>query len=408
MTTLERFLKYVKEDTTSSPVSGLHPSTERQIPFAKMLAEELCAAGCEDAKADSLAYVTGSLPATPGYESAPHIGFIAHMDTAPDFSGTGVKPQIIENYDGGVVTLCDSGLSLDPAEFPHLKGLVGRTLVTTDGTTLLGADDKAGVAEVLSAIETIVSESLPHGKISVCFTPDEEIGEGADNFDAVAFGTEFAYTLDGSAEGEIEYENFNAYSAVFTVLGRNIHPGTAKGQMINSTLVAHEIVSMLPGCETPADTEGYEGFYHLCEVSGNVEKTTLEFIVRDHSAPMMESRLATLRHIEKIMCERYGEGRVSLRLKEQYRNMSEILEKNMHVVELAREAIRGVGLEPVTTPVRGGTDGARISYMGIPCPNLGTGGYAFHGPYEHITEEGMEKAVKIVLGIVKLAAEMKQ
>ncbi|MBR6807321.1 MAG: peptidase T [Clostridia bacterium] len=407
MKAIERFLSYIKYDTQSDENSGTTPSSEAQRTFAEMLCAELKAIGADNASVDGNGYVTCKLPATAGREDALSVGFIAHMDTAPDFSGRDVKAQIIENYDGGMVPLGSSGLTLDPAEFSHLTALKGRTLITTDGTTLLGADDKAGVAEIMTVIEKIISENIPHGPLSFCFTPDEEIGEGADHFDAEAFATVAAYTVDGGAEGEIEYENFNAYSAKFEITGRNIHPGGAKNMMINASLVAHEIVSMLPSGDTPENTEGYEGFYHLCGVSGTVEKASLDYIVRDHDADMMRCRLKTLRHIEKLICEKYGDGTAVLTVKEQYRNMREIVENHMYTVDTARAVISSLGITPVTTPVRGGTDGARISFMGIPCPNLGTGGYAFHGPFEHITSEGMEKAVDIILGIISAYKEMK-
>ncbi len=401
MKAVDRLLKYVAFDTKSDERSGKTPSSESERVLADELCRELKELGIEDASVDGNAYVTCTLEATTGLENVPHVGFIAHMDTSPDFPGNNVKPQIIENYDGGAVALGESGLVLDPAEFTYLPSLAGRTLITTDGTTLLGADDKAGVAEIMTMLERLITENIPHGKISVCFTPEEESGEGADHFDADSFGTVAAYTVDGGREGEIEFENFNAYAAVFSVSGRNIHPGSAKGMMINAALVAHEIVSMLPACDTPANTEGYEGFYHLCGVTGTVEKAELEYIIRDHDAGMMTSRIALLHHVEKVMNEKYGEGTVKLEVREQYRNMREIIEDNMFTVEYARDAIRQVGLEPISNPVRGGTDGARISFMGIPCPNLGTGGYAFHGPFEHVTVEGMDKSVEILLAIVE-------
>ncbi len=396
----ERFLKYITFDTKSDGETGVTPSTGGQRVLADFLRDELEAIGVKNAIVDENGYVMCSLPASAGFENSASVGFIAHMDTSPDFSGKDVKAQIIENYDGGAVALGQSGLTLDPAEFEHLPSLGGRTLITTDGTTLLGADDKAGISEIMCAVERIISENIPHGPISVCFTPDEEIGEGADHFDVDAFGAATAYTVDGSAEGEIEYENFNAYGAKFEVIGRNIHPGDAKNKMINAALVAGEIMSMLPAAETPAHTEGYEGFYHLCSVEGCAESATLDYIIRDHDADIMKARLNTLRHIEKNLCEKYNANTVKLTIKEQYRNMREIIEKNAYTVEIAREVISSLGLEPISNPVRGGTDGARISFMGIPCPNLGTGGYAFHGPYEHITVEGMDKSVDIILGIV--------
>jgi len=401
MKAYERFLEYVKFDTKSDENSGLTPSSESQRVLARYLKDELESIGVADVKLDENSYVSCRIPASEGYENAEAVGFIAHMDTSPDFSGTDVKVQIIENYDGEAVKLGNSGRVLDPEEFPHLKDMKGRRLITTDGTTLLGADDKAGIAEIMTAVERIAKENIPHGPISVCFTPDEEIGEGADHFDAESFGAGVAYTVDGGAEGEIEFENFNAYGARFTVTGRNIHPGDAKNKMLNASLVGAEIISMIPACESPAHTEGYEGFYHLCDMSGCCEKCELVYIIRDHDADMMKARLATLRHIEKILCEKYGEGTVKLELREQYRNMKEIVEQYPYITDIACEVISELGITPNKCPVRGGTDGARISFMGIPCPNLGTGGYAFHGPYEHITVEGMDACVSIILGIVE-------
>lgn len=399
MRAYERFLKYVTFDTKSDETSGKTPSSDSQWVLARYLCDELKSIGVSGVKVDENSYVSGYIPATEGYENAEPVGFVAHMDTSPDFSGTDVKAQVIENYDGGAVVLGNSGRVLDPLEFPHLASMKGRTLITTDGTTLLGADDKAGIAEIMTALERIISENIPHGKIAVCFTPDEEIGEGADHFDVEGFGVPAAYTVDGSAEGEIEYECFNAYGARFTVNGRNIHPGEAKNKMINASLVGAEIISMLPAAETPAHTEGYEGFYHLCGIEGSVEKCTLDYIIRDHDADMIKARVATMRHVEKILLEKYGDGCVTLEIKEQYRNMKEIIEKHSYIIDIAKDVIASLGMTPASNPVRGGTDGARISYMGIPCPNLGTGGYAFHGPYEHITVEGMDKCVDIILGI---------
>jgi len=405
MKAYERFLKYVTFNTKSDEASGTTPSSESQWVLARYLKEELESIGASDVNIDENAYVSCRIPASAGYEDAEAVGFVAHMDTSPDFSGTDVKVQIIENYDGENVKLGDSGRILDTAEFPHLRNMKGRTLITTDGNTLLGADDKAGIAEIVTAVERIITENIPHGNISVCFTPDEEIGEGADHFDVDSFGAFAAYTVDGGAEGEIEFENFNAYGARFTVTGRNIHPGEAKNKMLNAALVGAEIIGLIPGAETPANTEGYEGFYHLCDISGCCEKCTLDYIIRDHDSDMIRARIATLRHIEKILCEKYGEGTVVLEVREQYRNMKEIVEKYPYITDIACEVISSLGITPVQNPVRGGTDGARLSFMGIPCPNLGTGGHAFHGPYEHITFEGMDSCVEIILGIVKKFAD---
>ncbi len=397
----ERLLKYVQVSTASDDKSSTNPTTARQFDLAKILVEEMKELGIKDARVDDKCYVYGTIPATAGYEDKAKVGFIAHMDTAPDFSGENVKPCMIENYDGKDIVLGNSGRVLSVDQFPHLKNLVGRTLITTDGTTLLGSDDKSGIAEILTAVERILNDNTPHGKICVAFTPDEEVGQGADFFDVEGFGADFAYTVDGGEEGEIVYENFNAYSGVFTVNGFNVHPGSAKNTMRNAQLVAMEINQMLPSAEIPACTENYEGFYHLCEMQGNVEKATLEYIIRDHSFSKMESRLETLRHIAKILNEKYGEGTVELEIKEQYRNMEEKIRPCMHIVDNAKKVITELGMEPITLAERGGTDGARLSFMGLPCPNLGTGGYAFHGPYEHVTVEGMEKSVEVIVGIIK-------
>lgn len=400
MKAYERLLNYVKVFTTSDDDSESVPSSARQFDLANKLVEEMKTIGITDARVDDKCYVYGSIPATPGYEDKPAIGFIAHMDTAPDFSGENVKPRIIENYDGGEVVLGESGRVLKPSDFPHLPTLAGRTLIVTDGTTLLGADDKAGIAEIMTAAERIITENIPHGKLLVAFTPDEEVGRGADHFDVRGFGADFAYTVDGGAEHIIEYENFNAYAAQFEINGFNVHPGSAKNIMINALHVACEIEGMLPAGQTPRDTEGYEGFFHLCDISGNTEHASTYYILRDHSSEIMEGRIATLRHIEKLLNAKYGEGTVKLTVREQYRNMIEKIKPCFHLIENACDAVRELGLEPKTEPIRGGTDGARLSFMGLPCPNLGTGGYAYHGPYEHITFEGMDLAAEIILGII--------
>ena len=401
MRAYERLLKYVKVWTTSDEESGQTPSTQRQFDLARLLVEEMRQMGIEDAAVDGNCYVTGSIPASEGCAGAPAIGFISHLDTAPDFSGENVRPQIIENYDGGEVPLGTSGRVLSPSQFPELADWAGRTLITTDGTTLLGADDKAGIAEIMTMAEILLAGTIPHGRICIAFTPDEEIGSGAGLLDIGAFGAKFAYTVDGDSENEIAYENFNAAGARFEITGFNIHPGDAKDKMINAALVAAEIAGLLPGCETPAHTEGYEGFYHLTDISGTVEAASLSYIVRDHSAERFEARLETLRHIEKTMNEKYGEGTALLILREQYRNMKEKLADCMEVVSSAEDVIRECGLVPVERPIRGGTDGAALSWRGLPCPNLGTGGNAFHGPYEHISAEGMDTVVNILTGIAQ-------
>ena len=403
MKAYERFLEYAKMHTTSDEMSGTHPSSYIQFALANRLVDELKALGIS-AECDEYCYVYATIPATEGCENVPAIGFIAHMDTSPDFCGENVSPRIIESYDGEDVELGE-GRVLKRSDFPHLAELKGRTLIVTDGKTLLGADDKAGIAEIMTLAETLIEKKLPHGKICIAFTPDEEIGEGADHFDVSRFGADFAYTADGDAEGGIEYENFNAAGAVFEINGFNIHPGSAKDKMINASLIAMEINSLLPADEVPSKTEGYEGFFHLTDMEGCVEHATLKYIIRDHSAETFAKRCELTRQIEKKINAAYGEGTVILTLKEQYRNMEEKIRPCFHVVETAKKAVIAAGLEPIIKPIRGGTDGARLSFEGLPCPNLGTGGYAFHGPYEHITVEGMDKAVEILLGIVRLYQE---
>lgn len=405
MRAYERMLNYVKVWTTSDSSSETVPSTSRQFDLAKLLVEEMKELGIEDAHVDDKCYVYGTLPATKGYEDKSKLGFIAHLDTSEDISGQNVKPQIIENYDGEDIVLGDSGRVIKVSDFPHLKGFKGRTLITTDGTTLLGADDKAGIAEIMTAIERIQSENIPHGKISIGFNPDEEIGTGAHNFDVEKFGADFAYTLDGWLEGHIEFENFNASSAIFEIKGINVHPGSAKDIMVNSQLIGMEINSMLP-TETPATTEGYEGFYHLMEITGSVENTKLVYIVRDHDADKFDARNEFLKNIEKTMNEKYGEGVVTLTIKQQYRNMKEKIEPCMHLIDNAKKAIRAVGIEPEVGAIRGGTDGAQLSFKGLPCPNIGTGGAAYHGACEHISVEGMDKVVDIAVELVKIYAQM--
>mgnify|MGYP000792267131 CR=1 FL=1 len=405
MRAYERLLDYVKVYTTSDPESGTHPSAAREFDLAHKLVEELKALGVEDARVDEHCYVYGSLPATPGCEEKPALGLIAHMDTAPDASGENVNPILHESYDGGDVVLPATGKVMKVSAFPFLASMKGETLITTDGTTLLGADDKAGVAEIMTAVETVIREGRPHGKLCIGFTPDEEIGSGADHFDVEGFGCDFAYTVDGGTEGEIEFENFNAAGAKFTVTGFNIHPGGAKDTMINAIAVASEIQSLLPEAESPRNTEGYEGFYHLTSMSGDVAHAESEYIIRDHDAEKFAAKEENLRRIEKAMNEKYGEGTVKLEIKEQYRNMAEKIRPCYHLIENAEEAARRAGMEPIVLPIRGGTDGARLSFMGLPCPNIGTGGYACHGPYEHITVEGMEKTMAMLKELVKIYAE---
>lgn len=401
----QRFLRYVKVHTKSDDNSTTTPTTACQFALADMLADELRAMGCVNVRRDDVCYVYAEIPATAGYEDKHTLGFIAHMDTSPDFCGEGVNPQIIENYNGEDLPLGNSGRVLSKALFPHLPTLAGRTLITTDGNTLLGADDKAGVSEIMALAERIIEENIHHGKIVIGFTPDEEVGSGADHFDIEGFGADFAYTVDGGVEGSLEYENFNACAAKFVVNGVNVHPGASKNVMKNSMLVAMEINSMLPTADIPALTEGYEGFFHLTDMSGNVERSELDYIVRDHDENMFEARKTILGHIEKTINEKYGEGTVELTIREQYRNMKEQILPCMHLVDTAVEAAKRCGVKATIEAIRGGTDGARLSFMGLPCPNLGTAGYAFHGPYEHITVEGMQKQVEILTEIVKMYAQ---
>lgn len=406
MRAYERLLNYVVIHTTSDEKSDTVPSTKRQFDLANLLVKEMKDLGIEDASVDENCYVLGHVPATKGCENAPKIGFIAHLDTAPDSSGENVHPIIHENYDGKDVDL-GNGRVLTTELFPHLKDLKGRTLITTDGTTLLGADDKSGIAEIMTMVEELEKQNIPHGKICIAFTPDEEIGHGASLLDLEKFDADFGYTVDGGPENEIEYENFNAAKAVFTVRGISVHPGDAKNRMINAALVACEISSMLPSAETPAHTEDREGFYHLTDINGDVENAKIEYIIRDHDASLFNAKLETLRKIEKILNEKYGEGTVALSVTEQYRNMIEKIRPHIHIVETAKKCIADQGLAVKDVPIRGGTDGAQLSFRGLPCPNLGTGGYAFHGPFEHITAEGMDTVVNIISSIVKSYSESK-
>lgn len=404
MKAYERFLKYAAVNTASAEGIEASPTTPEQFGLARILTLELKELGLGDAECSETCYVYAHLPATPGYENRPRLGFIAHMDTVPDFSGENVKPRLIPDYDGGDVEL-GHGRTLATADFPDLKGLAGRTLIVASGDTLLGADDKAGIAETMTLLEELISSGAAHGPVSVCFTPDEEVGRGTAGFDLERFGADFAYTVDGGPENELSYENFNACSAVVTVSGVNVHTGSAKDTMVNAALTAMEFNSLLPAMETPRHTSGHEGFFHLTEVSGNCEAATARYIIRDHDAQRLESRKQTMLHAAACLNEKYGNGTVSVELRDGYRNMYEkIYPDNMHLVESALAAMRAAGLEPVVEPVRGGTDGAALSWMGLPCPNLGTGGYGYHGPYEHITVEGMDKAVEVLRGIVDIYA----
>lgn len=402
MKAYERLLKYVIVRTPSDENSSTVPSSACQFDLANILVKELQELGVLNAHMDDKGFVYGKIPATPGFENRPKIGFMAHMDTVSDFCDHDILPVITENYNGEDLVLGTSGRTLKVKDFPHLPSLKGRTLITSDGTTILGADDKAGIAAIMTTVERLLSSNIPHGQISIAFTPDEEIGIGSHSFNVPEFDADYAYTIDGGREGEIEYENFNACSADFEIEGFSVHPGSSKDTMINACLVAMEINSLLPGADTPRDTEGYEGFFHLTDMSGDVGHATLNYIIRDHDKTIYEARKNTMRHIEKIMNEKWGEGTVKLTIKEQYSNMSEIIATCMHLIENAKQAAENIGLTPSIVPIRGGTDGSYLSFQGLPCPNLGTGGFAFHGPYEHATAEGMELVVDMILEIIAL------
>ena len=402
MRAYERFLQYVKVHTTSDPTSPTHPTTLRQFDLANKLAEEMKVLGLSDVRVDEHCYVYAAIPATPGCEKAHAIGFIAHMDTTDDASGENVRPILHENYDGGDVYLPGSGDTIHVAEFPFLADLKGQTLITTDGTTLLGADDKAGIAEIVTMAERLLAEKRPHGKICIAFTTDEEVGQGADLFDVEGFGADFGYTVDGGEVNEINYENFNAAAAIVTVHGLSVHPGSAKNKMKNAMNIAMEFHAALPACDRPEHTEGYEGFYHLTSMMGDVTTAKLGYIIRDHDTARFQDRKAEMLHIAACLNDRYGEGTVELDLKDSYFNMIEKIQPHFHLVENARKAIQAVGLEPANVPIRGGTDGAMLSFKGLPCPNLGTGGFNCHGPFECATVEKMDQMVEILLHIVDL------
>ena len=398
----ERLLKYAVIYTGSDEDHAEQtPSTSEQMTLAQVLAKDMRDIGLTDVSVDAHAYVYGFLPATAGREQCPPIGFIAHIDIVNEFGTSEIHPQIVKEYDGGEIALGTSGRTLDTVQFPDLKQAIGKTVITTDGTTVLGADDKAGVAEILTMCERLVQDNLPHGKICVCFTPDEEIGHGAALLDLEKFGASYAYTVDGGAPNEVEWETFYAAAADWSIAGVSVHPGDAKDKMVNAALVAMEINGMLPPDEIPAKTQGREGFFHLCDMSGDVSAAKLSYIIRDHDAEKFSQRKQTMREIERKINETYGVGTAALTLREQYRNMAEILQHHPDVVEQAKRAIRAVGLTPVSNPVRGGTDGAQLSFRGLPCPNLGTGAYALHGPYEHAIAEQMDVVTEILLHIAQ-------
>lgn len=400
----QRFLTYIQHPTTSDEASPTFPSTQTQLAFAAFLAEECRQLGLSAVAVDAHGYVTATLPATvKNAENAPILGFLAHMDTSPDASGENILPIIVENYDGGDIPLREGVLS--PAEFPFLRDYIGQTLITTDGTTLLGADDKAGIAEILTAMEYFLAHpEIPHGEIRIAFTPDEEIGKGVDYFDVKAFGADFAYTLDGGRIGELEYENFNAARAVFRIKGKNVHPGTAKNVMVNAALIGAEIATLLPADETPAKTEGYEGFFHLCSFEGTTSAATLDYIIRDFDADSFAARKALLQAITAQKNAEYP-GCIDLELTDQYYNMLSQVAPHMEIVDLAKQAMLDCGITPIIQPIRGGTDGARLSFMGLPCPNLFAGGHNFHSKLEFIPVPSMEKAVQMILRIVELAVD---
>lgn len=396
----ERFLEYIKIDTKSDETTKVTPSTKGQLEFGKVLASELKNLGLSDVKISNDGYIYATLEGNLD-KKVPTIGFIAHMDTAPDMDGKCVNPKIVENYDGKDIKLNDSVI-LSPEFSPELKGYIGQTLITTDGTTLLGADDKAGVSEIMTAVEHLINHpEIKHGDIKIAFTPDEEIGEGADHFDVEGFGADFAYTLDGGHIGELEYENFNAATATVLIKGTNVHPGYAKGKMVNSMMLAHEFISKLPLDEVPEKTEKYEGFSHLISMSGEVEETKLVFIIRDFFEDTYESRKERFVEIEKELNKKYGENRVTVEIKDSYKNMKEKVEPVMYIVDMAKKAMESANVTPLVKPIRGGTDGARLSFMGLPTPNIFTGGENFHGKYEYIPVESMRKAVDVILNIVK-------
>lgn len=402
---LERFLKYVTFDTESCDDANVVPTTEGQFVFARFLEQELKAMGLSEVVLDEKGYLYATLPANCD-KKMPVVGFIAHLDTSPDMSGKDVKPRVVKGYKGGDIVLCkEDGIVLKVSDFPEVEDYKGDDVVVTDGHTLLGADDKAGVAEIISAIDYLMAHpEIEHGKIRIAFNPDEEIGRGAHNFNVPLFGCDWAYTVDGSCEGELEFENFNAGSANFTINGRNVHPGYAKGKMLNALRVATAIVDAVPAAESPECTTGYEGFYHLMGINGGVDHATVSYIIRDHNRKIFEKRMAFMRKVEALMNEKFGIGVVSLELKEQYRNMREQVEPKMHIIELAKAAMEKAGVVPRIKPIRGGTDGAQLSFMGLPCPNLFAGGINFHSRYEFVSVQVMEKAV---MTIVNIAAGVK-
>lgn len=402
----ERFLKYVQFDTESDPNSETCPSTMKQLKLGEYLVEEMKAMGISDALIDQDGYVYGSIPSNVPSTDTPKLAFIAHMDTSPDLSGANIKPRIVSSYDGGEIILNqDLGIKMSPEQFNHLSHYVGQDLIVTDGLTLLGADNKAGIAEILTMAEYLISHpEIKHGEIKIAFTPDEEIGRGANRFNLERLDADFGYTVDGGELGEVEFENFNAATAKVKIHGTNIHPGAAKGKMKNAILIAMELHAMLPTFDNPAFTESYEGFNHLNDFNGNVEEANMLYIIRDHDMNKFESKKAIFREIQHFLNVKYGEGTVDIQLIDSYFNMREKILPHFHLIENAKLAMKRIGIEPIVVPVRGGTDGARLSFMGLPCPNLCTGGHNFHGKFEYIPIQSMEKTVDLLVEIVKLYA----
>ena len=403
---IDRFLGYVKIDTESDPKSDSTPSTKKQWDLANKLAKELKEIGMEDVSIDDNAYIMATLPSNVDHD-VPTVGFISHFDTSPDFSGANVNPQIIENYDGKDIVLNkEQDIILSPSYFDDLLMYKGKTLITTDGTTLLGADDKAGICEIISAMEYLINHpEIKHGKIRVGFTPDEEIGRGAHKFDVDKFGAEWAYTMDGSQVGELEYENFNAAGAVVKVKGKIVHPGYAKGKMVNSMYIATEFINSLPRMETPEHTEGYQGFFHLHNMEGKVEESTLEYIIRDHDRGHFEARKEAMVKLTKDLNKQYGREVIEIEIKDQYFNMKEKVEPVMHIVDIAEEAMKQLDIKPLIKAIRGGTDGSQLSYMGLPCPNIFAGGHNFHGRYEYVPVESILKATEVIVKIAELTQQ---
>ena len=400
----ERLLKYISIKTPCDENSDKVPTTSCQFNLAKILADELKDLGLTKVILDDKCFVYGILPATPGYETRKKLGFIAHMDTVQEFCEGEIHPVCTPDYNGEDLVLGDSGRILTTKDFPHLKALKGRTLITSDGNTILGVDDKAGIAEIMQLLEILQTEQIPHGQISVAFTPDEECGSGAAHFDFEAFDAEVAYTMDGDGEGEIQYQNFNACEAKFEINGKNVHPGSAKNVMINAVLIAADINNMLPRYEIPRYTEEYEGFYHLLSIHGDEGYAIAEYIIRDHDTDSFEARKNTLRHIEKTLNELWGAGTVALTLTDEYKNMECIIKEHMYLIDYARQACANANVPEDISPIRGGTDGCKLSFKGLPCPNLGNGGHGYHGPLEHVTIEGMEAAVRVIVELVKIFA----